>query len=110
MPLDLNNARKRLNNFEFSKLFIEDLGWSRPPIQQAVPLTVKDQSFTRRPLAQLEGVVAFEIEAAGGAIPDAKARAAVHGSACPGCVRVPGDSASDSPWSSPGPASAGSGG
>jgi len=78
MPLDLNNARKYLANFEFSKLFIEELGWSRPSSRQAVSMTWKDRSFIRRQVAQLTGVVVFEVIARDGLIPDAKARTALH--------------------------------
>jgi hypothetical protein len=78
MSFDLNKARKRLNDFEFSKLFIEELGWSNPSNRQAVPFEVKEEKFSRVPIAELSGVVVFEIPSEGGAIPDAKARAAVH--------------------------------
>ena len=30
MAIDLENARRRLQDFEFLKLFIEELGWSQP--------------------------------------------------------------------------------
>jgi hypothetical protein len=78
MPLDLNNARKYLANFEFSKLFIEELGWSQPSSRQAVSMTWKERSFIRRQVAQLTGVVVFEVIARDGLIPDAKARTALH--------------------------------
>jgi len=78
MPLNLNNARKCLADFEFSRLFIEELGWSRPSSRQAVHLICKGQSFTRRQVAQLAGVVVFEVAAQNGQIPDAKTRATVH--------------------------------
>lgn len=78
MPLDLNRARKYLGSFEFGKLFIEELGWSQAPTRQLIAFAVKQLSFTRHAIAQLAGVVVFEIETGEGIIPDAKTRAAVH--------------------------------
>ncbi|MBI5024620.1 MAG: ATP-binding protein, partial [Candidatus Omnitrophica bacterium] len=78
MPLDLNKARQCLGNFEFSKLLIEELGWSRPSSRQTSSVVVKDRQFTCRPLAQLAGVVVLEIETDDGAIADAQLRKAVH--------------------------------
>jgi len=78
MPLDLNKARKCLTDFDFSKLFIEELGWSQPSEKRVISMTCKDQVFTRRQLAQLAGVVVFEVSAKAGQIPDARTRAAIH--------------------------------
>ena len=78
MPLDLNRARNCLQHFEFSKLFIEELGWSQPTSRQAVSLQVKEKGFTRSQIAQLAGVFVFEISAVDGQIPEAKIRAAIH--------------------------------
>ena len=78
MPLNLNKARQCLDNFEFSKLLIEELGWSQPSSRQTSSVVVKDRQFTCRPLAQLAGVVVLEIETDDGAIADAQSRKAVH--------------------------------
>lgn len=78
MALNLDKARKCLANFDFAKLFIEELGWSQPPSRQSVPMDCKGVTFTRRQIAQLAGVVVFEIAAQDGQIPEAKLRAAVH--------------------------------
>ena len=78
MPLNLNKARQCLGNFEFSKLFIEELGWSQPSSRQTSSVVVKDRRFACRPLAQLAGVVVLEIETDDGAIADAQLRKAVH--------------------------------
>ena len=78
MALDLNRARICLQNFEFSKLFVEELGWSQPASRQPVSMNCNKLSFTRRQVAQLSGVVAIEICAVGGNIPDAKIRSALH--------------------------------
>ncbi len=78
MAFDLNKARQHLGNFKFAELFIEELGWSRPVRRQAVPFEVKEEKFSRVPIAELSGVVVFEIPSEDGVIPDAKARAAVY--------------------------------
>jgi hypothetical protein len=78
MPLDLNRARACLQNFEFSKLFIEELGWSQPASRQTVSMTCGEQTIVRRQVAQLAGVVTFEITTQDGHIPNTKTRASVH--------------------------------
>jgi len=77
MPLDLNKARKCLADFDFSKLFIEELGWSQP-VSWPVSMTVKDANFTRQQIAQLAGVAVLKIASKNGQIPDAKTRSALH--------------------------------
>ncbi len=80
MLIDLEHARKRLKDFDFTKLFIEELGWSQPADCRAVAMRHGEGTFTRRQVAQLAGVVVFEVQPEDGdrRIPDAKARAAVH--------------------------------
>ena len=80
MRIDLEYARNRLKEFDFARLFIEELGWSQPPDCRPVPMRHGEAAFTRRQIAQLAGVVVFEIEPVDGErrIPDAKARAALH--------------------------------
>ena len=78
MPLNLTNARKCLQDFNFTCLFIEELGWSQPAVLEPVVMACKDFAFKRREVAQLSGVVVFEIVAADGLIPDPTVRAAVH--------------------------------
>ena len=80
MKIDLENARNRLKDFDFGKLFIEELGWSQPTSCRPVAMRHGDAAFTRRQVAQLAGVVVFEVESADGdrKIPAAKTRAALH--------------------------------
>ncbi len=78
MALNLNRARICLQGFEFPQLFIEELGWSQPTSSQATLMNCHERSFTRRQVAQLAGVVVFEVSAQNGQIPDAKTRAALH--------------------------------
>jgi hypothetical protein len=78
MSIEFNRIRDSLKQFDFHKLFVNELGWSQPVSRQESPFTVKDASFVRRQIAELAGVVVFEVFAEDGKIPDAKMRAAVH--------------------------------
>ena len=78
MPLNIESAREYLGQFSFQRLFIEELGWSRPVRKAPVDLEVKDSRITGRHVAELAGAVVMEIEAHDGLIPDAKTRASVH--------------------------------
>lgn len=77
MPLNVTTTRERLQNFEFARLFIDELGWSNPKSRNPVKAQVKEAAYTRTPIAQLSGVVAFEVTTGDG-IPDAKVRAAIQ--------------------------------
>jgi len=78
MAIDFNRLRDCLNQFEFHKLFVSELGWSQPAVRQDASFAIKDATFVRRQIAQLAGVVVFEVTADHGSIPDAKTRAAIH--------------------------------
>ena len=78
MKIDITAVRQYLSDFEFTKLFIEELGWSRPTSQQSFAMGHNEVGFTRRQVAQLSGVVVFEVAANNGQIPDAKTRAIIH--------------------------------
>ena len=76
--LNIPRTRDLLQSFDFKSLFIDELGWSNPLDRKAVKWTYEDVEFTRRQIAQLSGVVVFEIAASNGQIPNAKTRAAIH--------------------------------
>lgn len=78
MSVNFDRMRECLNRFDFDRLFVEELGWSQPISQQAVVMKVRDTEFTRRQIAQLAGVAAFELGAQSGPIPDARVRAAIY--------------------------------
>lgn len=78
MSIQLNRIRDRLRQFDFARLFIEELGWSQPTSKQPVLFDVRDQQFSRQQIAHLAGVVVFEVTGENGSIPDAKTRAAIH--------------------------------
>ncbi len=76
--LNVERTRDLLQHFDFKMLFIEELGWSQPTGIQSVMLTHDGVIYERRKIAQLSGVVVFEIQTTNGSMPDAKARAALH--------------------------------
>jgi len=78
MPLNIASTRERLQSFDFSPLFIEELGWEPPASRRAENGKAKEYAYSRKPVARLAGIGVFEITADGGIIPDAKARAAIH--------------------------------
>jgi hypothetical protein len=73
------NIKECLQNFDFKRLFVEELGWSLPSSKNAATFEAKGVSYTRREIAQLGGIPALEITASDGIIPDSKTRASVHG-------------------------------
>ena len=78
MPLNIAQVRQRLQNFDFRTLFIEELGWSRPPRREPVCFNLKGIECKGHQVAELGGAVVFEVHADNGHIPDTKARLALH--------------------------------
>lgn len=80
MAINFERVRSLLDTFEFTNLFVEALGWSRPPKRQPEAMTIAGHSFQRKLVAELAGVVVLEVTSheKEGRIPDAKLRAAVH--------------------------------
>ena len=76
--LNAQRARDILQAFEFQRLFIEELGWSKPVDLKRRPWTVKGQALSSREIAGLGGVVVLEITADDGIVPEAKARLDIH--------------------------------
>ena len=76
--LDIPQTRDLLQEFDFSKLFVEELGWSQPITRNPATVALKGASFVRCEIAELSGVPVFEITVEDGGIPDAKTRAAIH--------------------------------
>ena len=76
MPLKFTTARDLLNEFDFHKLFVQQLGWSNPPSPKPVAMSVQGVEVIRRQIADLCGVGVYEIKS--DVIPAAKIRAAVH--------------------------------
>src|SRR4030066_248686 len=78
MNLDITKVRNLLQEFDFKSIFVEKLGWSQPPQSKPAPLIFDGSEYEVRQIAQLSGVVIFEIRQKDGKIPDAKKRAAVY--------------------------------
>lgn len=80
MTVALNVIRTRdlLQSFDFGTLFIEELGWSNPSVKKPVEWETCEQTFKRRPIAELSGVCVFEISSSDGTIPSAKVRVTIH--------------------------------
>lgn len=76
--LDVSHTRDLLQQFKFDSVFIEELGWSQSTSRKPVSFEISGATFERKQIAQLSGVVVFEITTEEGNIPDAKTRAAVH--------------------------------
>ena len=72
--LNVKRTRELLENFDFQTLFIEELGWSQPSTNKQMTVTIEERELSRRQIAQLSGVVVFEVTTSDGAIPDAKFR------------------------------------
>jgi hypothetical protein len=58
MQIDFNRIRDCLKRFEFQKLFVEELGWDKPPSDAGV--TVGGKRYTLRAVAQKRGFVVYE--------------------------------------------------
>lgn len=78
MNLDITRVRNLLQEFNFKSIFIDELGWSQPSQIKPSPFTFDSTEYEVRQIAQLSGVVIFEIRQKDGKIPDAKKRAAVY--------------------------------
>jgi hypothetical protein len=78
VKLDITRVRNLLQEFDFKSIFIEELGWSQPAQIKTSAIVVDNNEYEIRQVAQLSGVVVFEIKAKDGRIPDAKKRTAIH--------------------------------
>lgn len=78
MPLNIHRARQLLEKFDFTTLFTEEMGWSPPPNRTPIHGKAGELEYSRTPVAELSGVVVFTVTTPEGAIPGAKARAAIH--------------------------------
>lgn len=82
MAINLKKSRQYLQDFDFSSLFIEELGWSNPPSSAAIAFKCDGKTFYRKGVAELAGVLVLEVTTEDGEIPDAKVRANVHKEIC----------------------------
>jgi hypothetical protein len=78
MSFDPTRVRTYLNDFNFGDLFVEELGWSQPIDLKKTKVEIGEETLDRIEIAQLAGVVVYELTARDGAIPNAKTRKVVH--------------------------------
>ncbi len=78
MSIDFRKVSVLLEGFSFGEVFVRHLGWGHPTSAKPVTFRAGGVDFTRSAIAELSGVVVFEVTAANGAIPDAKQRLATH--------------------------------
>ena len=60
MILDIKNARDLLQAMDFKNLFNE-LGWNLPRSPNALNMVILNTSYALREIAQLAGVIVFEV-------------------------------------------------
>ena len=72
--LQIERVRDCLHSFDFKRLFIEELGWSRAKSAKPIPVEVAARTWQATPLAELSGVVAFRVDG----VPERDARLAIQ--------------------------------
>src|SRR5262249_9066901 len=78
MTFDVTEGRKLLQSFSFQSLFVEVLGWNRPPRGLAAIQWQRDSlSVNCIPIAELAGVVVLEAVASDGVIPEESVRRSI---------------------------------
>ncbi|MFZ4580208.1 MAG: Eco57I restriction-modification methylase domain-containing protein [Myxococcota bacterium] len=78
MPFPVAQVRDRLSRFDFAALFVEELGWNRSPDRVERAFEVGQQTYGRKAIAELGGVVVIEVTAADRQVPIAAIRKAIH--------------------------------
>lgn len=76
--MNFETTRNLLQDFEFSKLFREVLGWENAKGIKPIELEVEAVRFKLTPISQLAGVVVFEASAGNDTLPNKKVMAEVH--------------------------------
>jgi hypothetical protein len=78
MPPILKESRELLQDFEFNKLFVQQLGWDNTSSHKTVPVEIEGETYFRKAIAQLLGVVVYEIIADSGNIPNSAQRLTIY--------------------------------
>ncbi|MEG4245216.1 hypothetical protein QUA46_05670 [Microcoleus sp. MON2_D6] len=78
MPQTLKESRELLQDFEFNKLFVQKLGWDNPSSHKTVSVEIEGETYSRKAIAQLNGVVVYEIIADSGNIPNSAERLTIY--------------------------------
>lgn len=75
--LQINRLRDCVQHFDFKRLFIEELGWSRPKSAKPYALSLPDGEWQATPVAEMSGIMVFLVTSDTG-LPAQKTRAAIH--------------------------------
>ncbi|MFM9265794.1 hypothetical protein [Tychonema sp. BBK16] len=78
MPQTLEQSRQLLQDFEFNKLFVQQLGWDNPSSRKTIPAEIDGETYSRTAIAQLLGVVVYEITTASSNIPNSAQRLSIY--------------------------------
>jgi hypothetical protein len=78
MTINFQQSREFLQDFKFNDLFVQQLGWSFPSTEKAVTIAIDNTTYSRQAIAELSGVVVFEVTAADGQIPNATMRKEIY--------------------------------
>ncbi len=78
MSQTLTESRQLLQDFEFNKLFVQKLGWDNPSSNKIASAEIDGETYSRKAIAQLLGVVVYEITTASGHIPNANQRLTIY--------------------------------
>ena len=77
MSINRQRGKALLEKFNFTSLFIDEIGWSSVPAEK--PMPIGDSGCNRRLIAQLEGIHVLEVyPQKGGALPDSGLRGRIH--------------------------------
>ena len=77
MPPDRGRIRQALKEFDFDGLFIEELGWDRPPTG-TVEVSVDGSTYRLAPVAHKRGMVVFLCAPSNGTIPNHPTRSKIE--------------------------------
>jgi Eco57I restriction-modification methylase/Schlafen, AlbA_2 len=77
MAIDMMRVRQALQSFDLHTLFVQELGWNNPKNPRSIQWSCKDVPVRRREIANLAGVVVFEVTTDDGTIPDETLRRAI---------------------------------
>ena len=72
--LQIERIRDCLQSFDFKRLFIEELGWSRIQGGKPISVTVQNTLWQVTPFAELSGVIVFKVAG----LPERSIRLAIH--------------------------------
>ena len=70
MAFNTEQVRQAIRDFDFDRLFLEELGWDNPPL--GLPLEVDDRLYSLDAVAEKSGMVAYVHRAA--TLPDRSVR------------------------------------